>query len=52
MDVCYGNDKFVVINGDLSTGSDKAAYSTDGIKWVETKMPGVAKWYSVCYSGD
>jgi hypothetical protein len=54
--ICYGNGKFVIVSKsdyydpDYS-GAIKAAYSIDGIKWYETKMPSQDGWDSVCY-GD
>lgn len=45
--VAYGNGKFVAV----AHGSDKAAYSTDGITWTATTMPSSANWYCVTY-GD
>ena len=40
--------KFVAI----ALGSDKAAYSEDGIKWKTTTLPYETEWQSVCYGGD
>ena len=48
--VAYGDGKFVAVSWD-SAGSDKAAYSTDGINWTASTMPSSAQWYSVTY-GD
>ena len=33
----------------VASGTDKAAYSEDGIAWVETTMPVSADWISVTY---
>ena len=43
--VTYGNGMFVA----MAYGSNKAAYSTDGIAWAETTLPSSANWYSVTY---
>lgn len=43
----YGAGKFVALN----YGSNKAAYSTDGINWTEVTLPVSATWCSVCYGG-
>ena len=46
--VCYGKDKFVAI----ANGKSVAAYSYDGINWVETNIGRTANWNSVCYGND
>ena len=43
--ITYGNGKFVAV----SDGSDTAAYSTDGITWIQSTLPLSAKWESVTY---
>ena len=43
--VTYGNGKFVAV----SDGSDTAAYSTDGITWMQSTLPLSADWESVTY---
>jgi hypothetical protein len=43
----YGNGRFVAI----STTTDIAAYSDDGITWTQTSLPSVASWSSVTYGG-
>ena len=43
--VTYGNGKFVAV----ASGSDKGAYSTDGINWTEISMPAGRRWSSVTY---
>jgi len=43
--VCYGDDKYVAVAYD----SNIAAYSTDGITWIESTLPSSAYWRSVCY---
>ena len=45
--VTYGDGKFVAV----AAGSDKAAYSTDGINWTASTLPSSASWQSVTY-GD
>ena len=46
-EVCYGNDKFVVVGG-LRVG-----YSTNGIDWSINDMGlGSRNWISVCYGND
>ena len=45
--VCYGSGKFVAV----MDGSISAAYSTDGVSWVQTAMPSDQDWKSVCYGG-
>lgn len=45
--IAYGNGRFVAIAKD----SDMAAYTEDGLTWVETSLPIVSKWESVAY-GD
>ena len=47
--VCYGNDKFVAVGGNIAKKSNIMAYSTDGISWTEGNMPSSQGWYSVCY---
>jgi hypothetical protein len=42
-DITYGNEKFVTV----AYNSTKAAYSSDGINWVETTLPSSAYWYIV-----
>ena len=42
----YGNGKFVTI---AVSGTDRVAYSEDGITWTETTLPSSANWYSVTY---
>ena len=44
--VCYGNGKFVAV---ATWGTDVAAYSEDGINWIQTTLPVSKYWYSVCY---
>ena len=44
---CYGNGKFVAVAG----YSNIAAYSIDGVNWVEANLPSEQEWSSVCY-GD
>ena len=46
--VCYGNGKFVAIDG----YSNIFAYSTDGITWTQGTMPSKQSWNSVCYGND
>lgn len=46
--VCYGNGKFVAIASDI-TEKDSVAYSTDGVNWTISTLPGAASWSSVCY---
>ena len=41
--------KFVVVAGGNSSGSDRAAYSVDGINWSRATMPYKADWSKVCY---
>lgn len=43
--VCYGGDRFVAI----AYGSNKAAYSTNGINWTASTLPSTANWCSICY---
>jgi hypothetical protein len=43
--VTYGDGKYVAI----AFGSDKGAYSTDGITWTEMSMPASINWYCVTY---
>ena len=48
--VCYGNGKYVAVNG--SGGGSRSnimAYSTDGINWTEGNMPSNESWNEVCY---
>lgn len=42
---CFGRHTFVAI-----TTSGIAAYSRDGVTWVQTSIPS-ARWRSVCYGG-
>jgi hypothetical protein len=42
------NGKFVAVD----RGSNKAAYSTDGINWTETTLPSSARWVGVTYGSD
>ena len=44
--ICYGNDKYIIIFDQ----SSYAAYSYDGIEWIEVPISTTDKsWYSVCY---
>ena len=43
--VAYGNGKYVAV----ANGSSTAAYSTDGVTWVQTTMPASASWQKVAY---
>ena len=43
--VFYGDGKFVAV----STSSDIAAYSIDGINWNQTSMPSIQPWISISY---
>ena len=43
--ITYGNGKFVAVAVDTAV----AAYSEDGITWIEVTMPRSAKWCSVAY---
>ena len=45
--VCYGAGKFVAV----PYSSNKGAYGTDGINWIEMTLPTSTDWKSVCY-GD
>ena len=47
--VCYGNGKFVAVGGNSTNANDIGAYSTDGIHWIDIKMPEQEPWKSVCY---
>lgn len=42
--VAYGGGLFVAIDGNRN-----AAYSTDGITWLSTAMPGYENWTSIAY---
>ena len=35
----------------VASGSDKAAYSTDGVTWTAATLPSSGYWYSVAYGG-
>ena len=41
--VCYGNGKFVAVNG------SSASYSTDGVSWTETNLSESINLFAVCY---
>ena len=41
--ICYGDNKFIVIN------DSNVAYSTDGITWTTNTLPSNRYWYSICY---
>ena len=43
--LCYGNGKYVANGYDTET----AAYSTDGVNWIQADMPSSGYWESVCY---
>lgn len=43
--ICYGDDKFVAV----ASGSNKFAYSADGITWTEGTLPSSDQWSSICY---
>lgn len=45
--VAYGGGKYVAV----ALGTDKGAYSTDGISWTEMSMPASRSWQSITY-GD
>ena len=44
--MAYGNGKFVAVIGDIS---NSAAYSEDGINWIETEMPISAELNDITY---
>lgn len=44
-DVCSGGGAFVAV----SSGSNVAAYSTDGETWIATTLPASASWVAVAY---
>lgn len=44
--IAYGKGKFVTIAGN---GSDKGAYSADGINWTEMTMPSAELWNGIAY---
>jgi hypothetical protein len=46
----YGGRKFVAVFG-VTSSSNKAAYSADGINWTEAELPASAQWNSIAY-GD
>jgi len=43
--IAWGNGRFVAI----ATGSARAAYSFDGIDWIESTLPAAAAWNSIKY---
>ena len=43
--VTYGDGKFVAV----AQGSDKGAYSTDGITWTEMSLPSDDKWKAITF---
>lgn len=45
----YADGKFVICGTSDSGTSNKAAYSLDGIKWVETELPEYHRWNSPMY---
>ena len=45
--IAYGNGRYVV----LTYNSDKAAYSDDGVTWIETTLPFSDFWWDIEY-GD
>ena len=47
MCVAYGNGMFVA-----TSNTERAAYSTDGINWIETTMPKSLLWSSVTYGNE
>ena len=47
--ICYGNGKFVVINGNYNSSSKDVVYSDDGINWYISTLPISQYWNSVCY---
>jgi hypothetical protein len=47
----YGGGKVVAIAGSGSDRTDKAAYSINGVDWIETTLPYKITWYSLTY-GD
>ena len=44
--ICYGNGKFVAVSG------NGAAYTTDGITWVQVTQLADENWKSVCYGNE
>ena len=44
--ICYGNGRFVAT---ATGGTNRVAYSTDGINWTETSASEEHMWYSVAY---
>ena len=43
--ICYGNEMFVT----FATGTREYAYSTDGINWTLSRLPGTGYWTTACY---
>lgn len=43
--VAYGGGKYVAV----ALGTDKGAYSTNGISWTEMSMPASRSWQSITY---
>ncbi len=46
-DITYGDGKFVIV----ASGTNSAAYSSDGANWTEVKLPSTASWSNVSYGG-
>ena len=54
--ICYGRDRFVAVQGNTDENnryvSNIAAYSIDGITWIETPLKDSGVWTSVCYGNS
>ena len=50
-DLYYENGIFFNLGFNHDDNINVAAYSTDGINWIETTLPNILQWISVCY-GD
>lgn len=50
--VAFGNGKFVTIELNMSTGSNKAAYTTDCINWTPITLPSSQNWTAFAFVND
>lgn len=48
IDSAYGNGRFVIV----AQGSNKAAYSTDGINWEAAALPSSRRWQGLAYGNS
>lgn len=48
--MAYGNGTYVVLKGNSNSGSDQAAYSTNGTSWTAITLPSTKTWDSIAFT--